>query len=132
MIQRISGARRFLAVLSILLVSLCILTPAFAQLDYDTYDIYQNGNIVGVIYVPQRGPDPSVYAEYWVMSNRYVYPSERNPITTQIVPTSGYHYTSLTDFLAKVPWGDGFHYVTVVAFDRTSLPAPPSITTTAE
>jgi hypothetical protein len=51
-------------VLCVLLASLCILTPAFAQLDYDTYDIYQGGNIVGVIYVLQRGPDTSVYAEY--------------------------------------------------------------------
>jgi hypothetical protein len=73
MIQNLYQAKRFLALLCVLLASLCILTPAFAQLDYDTYDIYQGGNIVGVIYVPQRGPDPSVYAEYWVMSNWYVY-----------------------------------------------------------
>lgn len=77
MIQNLHRAKRFLALLCVLLASLCILTPAFAQLDYDTYPIYQGGNIVGVIYVPQRGPDTSVYAEYWVMSNRYVYPSER-------------------------------------------------------
>ena len=73
MIQNLYQAKRFLALLCVLLASLCILTHAFAQLDYDTYDIYQGGNIVGVIYVPQRGPDPSVYAEYWIMSNWYVY-----------------------------------------------------------
>jgi hypothetical protein len=51
------------------------------------------------------------------MSNRCVYPSERAPVTTTIAP-------SLTDFLTKVPFGDGFHYVTVVAWDRTTLPVP--------
>ena len=81
--------------------------------------------------MPERGPDTSVYTEYWVMSNRYVYPSEKNPVSTQIVPSTGYHYTSLNDFLTRVPWGDGFHYVTVVAFDRTTLPVP-AATITAE
>jgi hypothetical protein len=132
MIQSLFRARRVLAALCVFLVSLCLSIPAFAQLDYDTYDIYQGGNIVGVIYVPERGPDTGVYNEYWVMSNRYVYPSERTKVTTQIVPSTGYHYTSLTDFLTKVPWGEGFHYVTVVAFDRMTLPVPATTTTTAE
>ncbi len=132
MIQTLYRAKRFLALVCVLLASLCILTPAFAQLDYDTYDIYQGGSIVGVIYVPQRGPDTSVYAEYWLMSNRYVYPNEKNPVTTQIVPSTGYHYTSLTDFLTKMPWGDGYHYVTVVAYDRTTRPVPAVTATTAE
>ena len=114
-------------------VSLCILTPAIPPSLITTPMIFtQGGNVVGVIYVPQRGPDTSVYAEYWVMSNRYVYPSEKTPVTTQIVPSTGYHYTSLTDFLTKVPFGDGFHYVTVVACDRTTLPVPARTATTAE
>lgn len=131
MLRSIFRVRRCFAVACILLAALSIITPAFAQLDYDTYDIYQGGNIVGIIYVPMRGADPSVYAEYWVMSDRYVYPSEKNPVETTIAPTNGYHYTSLTDFLTKVPFGDGFHYVTVVAFDRTTL-SRPAVTTTAE
>jgi len=128
--RRVFQSRRVFAVLCLILASLCLWTPAFAQLDYDTYDIYQGGNVVGVIYVPVRGPDPSVYNEYWIMSNRYVYPSEKNPVTTHIQPTAGYHYSSLTDFLTKAPWGDGYHYVTVVAFDSTSRPVPAA--TTAE
>ncbi len=65
------------------------------------------------------------------MSNRYVYPSGENPRLRLIVivPTTGYHYTSLTDFLTKVPWAEGYHYVTVVAFDRTTRPAPAATTT---
>ena len=128
MIQRLFQARRKFAVLCVLLAALSICTPVFAQLDYDTYDIFQNGSIVGVIYVPERGADPSVYAEYWIMSDRYQYPSEKNPINTEIRPSTGYHYTSLADFLTKAPWGDGFHYVTVEAFDRTTRPVPPGTT----
>ena len=56
----------------------------------------------------------------------------KTPVTTQIVPSTGYHYTSLTDFLTKMPWGDGFHYVTVVACDRTTRPIPAATTATAE
>lgn len=122
--RRILAKTRFVALIGVIVAALAVISPLAAQLDYDTYDIYQGGSIVGVIYVPQRGPDTSVYAEYWIMSNRYVYPSEKNPVTTQIVPSNGYHYTSLTDFLTKAPWGDGYHYVTVTAFDRTSRPVP--------
>jgi hypothetical protein len=62
-VKRLFQVKRVTAVLSLLMAMLCLWTPAYAQLDYDTYDIYQGGNIVGVIYVPQRGPDPTVYAE---------------------------------------------------------------------
>lgn len=123
--QRSIGSWRKLALLFVLLATLALSTPLFAQLDYDTYDIYQNGALVGVIYVPERGADPSVYAEYWIMSNHYQYPSEKNPVTTEIRSSRGYHYTSLADFLEKAPWGDGYHYVVVTAFDRTTKPAPP-------
>ena len=115
-----------LAGLCAILVMLGFLTatPAFAQLDYDTYDIYQGGVVVGWIYVPARGPDTSVYSEYWVMSSRYAYPSQTNPVATQIVRTAGYHYTSLTDFLTKVTFEPGYHFVTVTAYERTTLPVP--------
>jgi hypothetical protein len=128
LIRKLFPLRRLFATLCLLAAGLAFLTTANAQLDYDTYDIFQNGSLVGAIYVPQRGPDTSVYNEYWIMTNRYIYPSEKTPIATQIVPTAGYHYTSLTDFLTKAPWGDGYHYVTVTAYDRTSKPVPAATT----
>lgn len=123
--MRLNRTWRKLAFVCVLLATLSLCAPLFAQLDYDTYDIYQNGMLVGVIYVPQRGADPSVYAEYWIMSNKYQYPSEENQVTTEIRHARGYHYTSLADFLEKAPWGDGYHYVVVTAFDRTSKPMAP-------
>ena len=59
MIQSLIQARRKFALLCVLLAALSICTPLHAQLDYDTYDIFQNGMNVGVIYVPVRGADPS-------------------------------------------------------------------------
>ena len=126
MIQRLLQAKRKVAVLCVLLAALALCTPAFAQLDYDTYDVLQNGVVVGVIYVPQRNTDQSVYqsvyAEYWVLSDRYLYPSDRTLIATTITHATGYHYTSVEDFFANVPWAAGYRYVLVTAVDSTSLP----------
>jgi len=129
MIQRLIQARRKFALLCVLLAALSICTPLFAQLDYDTYDIFQNGINVGVIYVPVRGADPSVYAEYWIMSDRYQYPSEKNPVATTIKSSRDRHYTSLTDFLTNAPWAEGYHFLTVEAYDRTTRPVPAAIAT---
>lgn len=130
--QEFIRTRRVAAVVCAFLAMLAICAPASAQLDYDTYDIFQSGHIVGVIYVPERGADQSIYAEYWIVTNRYVYPSEKTPVTTTIVPTTGYRYTSLRDFLDKAPWGDGYHYITVIADDRTSKPVPAAPGTVSE
>jgi hypothetical protein len=124
MLKNLLHARRKFGLLCVLLAFLSISTQVFAQLDYDTYDIYQNGVDVGVIYVPARGADPSVYSEYWIMSGHYVYPSETNQVATEIRHSDRYHFTSLADLLANAPWGEGFHYVTVTAFDRTTRPVP--------
>jgi hypothetical protein len=115
-------ARRMFAVVCLLLAGLCVATPAFAQLDYDTYDIYQGGVLVGTIYVPQRAADQPIYSEYWILFANYVYPSEKNPVTTQTAPSTGYHYTSVEDFFAKAPWGKGYRYVDIVALDSSALP----------
>ena len=126
MLKNFVRAKRTLAVLCVLLAGLSMVTPAFAQLDYDTYDIYQTQGevrtLAGTIYVPQRAPEQPVYSEYWVLFPKYVYPSEKNPVSTEIVPSSGYHYTSVEDFFAKVPWGEGYRFVNVIAIDGTVLP----------
>lgn len=116
--------KRLISAICLFLVCLCCVTPAFAQLDYDTYDVFQNGNIVGVIYVPVRGTDTSIYTEYWILSSRYVYPSEKNLVTTEIKNSAGYHYTSVTDFFTKAPFAEGDRFVTVIADDRATFPRP--------
>jgi hypothetical protein len=135
MIQRFLHTKRTLAVLCLLLALLAICTPAFAQLDYDTYDIYQGGVLVGTIYVPERSTDQataqSVYAEYWILFPNYIYPSEKNPVTTQIAPATGYHYTSVQDFFTKAPWGAGCRFVNVIAVDSSVLPGRAAVGTTA-
>lgn len=118
---------RRIAALCGLTAILGLWTPASAQLDYDTYDIYQTvtgteARLVGTIYVPERATNQEIYAEYWVLFPGYIYPSEKNPINTEIVPSAGYHYTSVQDFFAKVPWAEGSRFVYIVAVDTTVLP----------
>jgi hypothetical protein len=123
MIQTFFTARRVLSAVWLLLASLCTLTPANAQLDSGTFQILQGGVVVGLIYVPERGPDPSIYAEYWVLSSHYTYPGVKTMVTTQIVPLATNPYTSLQNFLAKAPWAEGYRFVTVAAKDSELLPA---------
>jgi len=127
MIRRFLQQKRKVAALCVGMLALGMWTSAFAQLDYDTYDIYQTAvgaepTLVGTIYVPQRAAGQEVYAEYWVLFPGYTYPSEKTPITTEIVPSTGYRYTSIEDFLANVPWVEGSRFVTIVALDTTVLP----------
>ena len=128
MLQTFVRQQRRAAILCTLILILGFWTSAFAQLDYDTYDIYQNAPgvdrlLVGSIYVPQRAPGAELYVEYWVLFPGYTYPSEMNPVATEIVPSAGYHYTSLLDFLENVPWVQGSsRFVTILALDTGNLP----------
>ena len=64
---------------------------------------------------------PSHDTEHRVLSERYVYPSERNSITTVIRP-SGRRYDGFADFAARVAWSDGSRYVESVCDDGATLP----------
>ena len=109
-------------VLVAVLVCLGTLTTAFGQLDYDTYFIFENGAPVGIIYVPDHTADPSLYAENWILYPNYIYPSAKNLVTMQIVPSTTVHYTSEEDFYKRAPWGAGFRFVYGTAHDTTTLP----------
>jgi hypothetical protein len=129
MIQKLFSlfpTKRVLAALCIFLMGQSLVTPASAQVDPGEYQIYQGGVVVGIIYVPERGPDPTIYAEYWVLSSHYIYPSAKTMVATEIVPMATNPYTSLTDFIMRVPWAEGYRFVTVIAKDRATLPVVPS------
>ena len=74
---------------------------------------------------------PASMPSHWIMSERYQYPSEKNRMATEIKHSDRFRFASLRDFLENAPWGEGFHYVTVTAYDRTTKPMPAN-TTTAE
>lgn len=98
-------------------------TPrAHAQIDplRESYGVYQRDQLVGELFREER--DTSHYTEHWVLSERYVYPSERNSVTTVIRP-SGRRYDGFADFAARVSWSNGSRYVESVCDDGATLPS---------
>jgi hypothetical protein len=99
-----------------------------AQLDPGIHDVFQSDKgqterRVGQIFVPERTADETSYVEHWVLFADYVYPNNSLSLITQIRP-SRERYASLEEFLARVPWGPGYRYVRVAAFESDSLPTP--------
>ncbi len=93
-----------------------------AQIDPLTYELVQSGVPVGIIYVPDRAPGATLYAERWILFPNYVYPGANNHVVTEIVPAERQFYTSEADFFRRAPWGTGFRYVHVASTDTTMLP----------
>ena len=108
------------AVVCTLLFALC--TGAFAQLDPGDYVIYQNGRIVGEIYVPARDAKATLYTEHWVLSPDYQYPNARNQVKMEITPAVGQMYSSERDFFNRVRFTPGSRYVQVISNDTAQLP----------
>ena len=120
MINRFSNYMKRSFVIGVLIASLGA-TTVFAQIDPGSFPIYQNRIQVGVIYVPDRAANTSLYAEHWILFPNYVYPNATNGVTTEIMPAQQM-YTSEADFFRRAPWGRGFRYVHVAATDTTILP----------
>ena len=101
--------------------ALMLALPASAQLDPGNFEIFQNGRIVGEIFVPARTSGQTKYVEHWVLFSEYKYPGGK--LSAQIViKSSPRSYPSLEDFLARVPWGSGYRYVRIEATDTDKLP----------
>ena len=101
-------------------------TPSHAQLDGGTFaiDLYENGKLVGEVYVPDRAPGQTQYYEDWVLFPDYQYPGPRFVGTLKIIadPTKR-PYTSESDFFKNVPFAPGSKFVRVFSQESTSLPA---------
>ena len=104
-----------------LLLALC--TGAFAQLDPGDHLLYQNGHIVGEIYVPARDARATLYTEHWVLYPEYQYPNARNQATLEIKPSTTQMYSSERDFFNRVRFPEGSRYVQVISNDTTQLPS---------
>lgn len=122
MIQPLSQHTPARARLSVRLAATSVLSPVFARLGYDTYDVLQRGIPVGAVYVPKHTGGLSIYSEYWVLFPEYEYPGAGNSLTTEIKSAAGYHYHSAEDFFAHVPFGAGYRFVNVSAHGGTLLP----------
>jgi hypothetical protein len=94
----------------------------FGQIDPGVFQIFQNGALVGEIYVPARATDATEYAEHWILYPNYVYPSPANGIKNEIVPVLRQVYTSEADFYRRAPFGPGYRYVHTACSDTAMLP----------
>jgi hypothetical protein len=103
-------------------VSILLLSSiAPAQIDPGNHDIFQNRIKVGEIYVPPHAPGQLLYVEHWVLFPGYVYPGPENMQKLQIRPAP-LRYSNEAEFFRNVPWGRGYRYVHVTAYDTNMLP----------
>ena len=122
MTSRFSSNMKTIFAVAALVACLGAFTMVSAQIDPYFYELVQNGVPVGIIYVPDRAPGATLYAEHWILFPNYVYPGANHRVVTEIVPSDRQHYTSEADFFRRAPWGTGFRYVHVAANDTTMLP----------
>jgi hypothetical protein len=114
--------RRIILAAILAALALLVALPTSAQLDPGNFEIRQNGRTVGEIFVPARAPGTTTYAEHWVLSADYAYPSPDSAVMTQIrAPRQ--RYASEEDFFARVPWGPGSRYVRIDATESDRLPS---------
>ena len=127
MTTKLNPTMKRAAALALILACLGALTMAFAQIQPDQYALYEDGVLAGEIYVPDRAPGQSLYAEHWILYPNYVYPSKANGIKLEIVPApeTATHYTSEADFFARAPFGPGYRYVHTACNDTARLPGRP-------
>jgi hypothetical protein len=85
--------------------------------------LYDGDAEVGRVYRDGHGPK---YTEHWVLYPNYTYDQGARPgDAIQIVAFPGQGYTSLEDFLSRVPFPEGSRYVVVKCHEFDALPVGP-------
>lgn len=107
----------------IVLAATLLTSTAFAQIDPSEreYLIFQNGHVVGEIYVPARVLTAARYVEHWVLYPDYVYPNGEPGLNVEIRAGSA-SFRDEQEFFRNCRWGGGFRYVRVDSTDTNQLP----------
>ncbi len=110
-------------VASLVLAAMLMSSTAFAQLDPTSrgYFVFQNGRVVGQVYVPPRDLGAERYVEHWVLYADYVYPNGEPGLNVEIRAGNGSFHDE-QEFFRTVRWGQGFRYVRVDSLDTNQLP----------
>src|SRR5689334_4638991 len=111
-------------ILGVSLLAVAMVCVAFAQLDPGTrIYLYENGERVGEVYVPERDAGQATYVEHWVLYPNYRYPGPLFISALQIVPspTENPHDTQPI-FFRNVPFAKDSKYIRVTAEESKSLP----------
>ena len=102
------------------LVSFLSLAPAIlAQLDEGGIAIVQEGNLAGVVWVPERPAMACEYKEVWYLFPSYIYPSLDQPVETLLTVAPEYDYEDEKSFrVAMEEEYPGGHFVMTVAVEE--------------
>lgn len=97
---------------------------AFAQLDPSfKIHLYENGSLVGEVFVPDREKGQLAYTEHWVLYKHYQYPGPRFVGELLVAPIPSMRpYASDADFFRNAPFPEGSKYIEVKAVESDFLP----------
>lgn len=112
-----------------LIVGAILLTVVFsgvalAQLDPGIkIHLYENGSLVGEVFVPERGTGDLAYTEHWVLYKNYQYPGPRFVGELLVAPVPSVRpYADTAEFFRNAPFPEGSKYVEVQAVEYDFLP----------
>ena len=122
------GTMKFVLPAVLLAATLAVFIPHNAQAQIDpggathyTQLLFDHGVQVGEVYILDRAPGQTQYAEDWVLYPNYAHSGPRFIGALQVVPGT-LHYQSESDFFSKVPFPAGSKFVRVSAEEFSSLP----------
>jgi hypothetical protein len=120
------GTMKFLPPAVLLVATFAAFIPHHAQAQIDpgshyTQSLFDHGVQVGEVYVLDRAPGQTQYAEDWVLYPNYAHSGPRFIGALDVVPGT-LHYQSESDFFSKVPFPAGSKFVRVSAEEFSSLP----------
>ena len=109
---------------AILLVGL-LSGRVLAQLDPGTrFHLYENGSLVGEVFVPDRETGRRDYTEHWVLYKNYQYPGPRFVGELLVAPIPSVRpYADTADFFRNAPFPEGSKYIEVSVLESDLLPA---------
>jgi hypothetical protein len=96
----------------------------WAQIDPSTkHRLYENGTLVGEVFVTPRAPTDRRYTEHWILYPNYQYPGPRFVGELQVTPIpSVAPYADEEEFFRTAPFPDGSKYVLVQVEEFDRLP----------
>jgi hypothetical protein len=85
--------------------------------------LYENGSLVGEVYVPDRLPTQSLYVEHWILYGNYRYPGPTFIGELLVAPIPSMRpYADDRDFLDNAPFPEGSKYIHVAVQEFNQLP----------
>ncbi len=90
-----------------------------AQLDEGGIALFQDDQLAGVVWIPERPPEACEYKELWYLFSSYEYPGLDHPITTilEVAPEYSFEDEDSFRFAMEDEFPDG-HFVLTVSIEE--------------